>query len=149
MVRMVDIGGKSEVERISVASGRIKLKKSTIDAIRGGNIRKGDVLSCAEIAAILAVKRTPDIIPLCHPINIENVSVSFHMDDDAITAEVTVKSTGKTGVEMEALHGVSTALLTIWDMVKGEEKDESGNYPHTFIENIRVERKEKRELSET
>ncbi len=141
---MVDISEKEDVERIAVASGSIKLKNSTIERIRSGNIKKGDVLGCAETAAILAVKKTPDMIPLCHPISIEAVKVDFSVGDSDIKAAVSVKSVGKTGVEMDALHGLSVALLTIWDMVKSEEKDETGNYPHTWIEAIKVEKKEKK-----
>ena len=144
---MVDISEKEDVERIAVASGSIKLKNSTIEKIKRGNIKKGDVLGCAETAAILAVKKTPDMIPLCHPINIEAVKVDFSIGESDIKAAVSVKLVGKTGVEMDALHGLSVALLTIWDMVKSEEKDETGNYPHTWIEEIRVERKEKRSIS--
>lgn len=145
-VSMVDISDKEDVVRVAVASGRIKLKSSTVEKIKSGTIKKGDVLRCAETAAILAVKKTPDMIPLCHPISIEGVTVEFSITDGDIKAAVSVKSVGKTGVEMDALHGVSVALLTIWDMVKSVEKDETGNYPHTWIEEIRVERKEKRGL---
>jgi cyclic pyranopterin phosphate synthase len=148
-VSMVDISEKEDVERVAVASGKIKLKDSTVEMIKSGDIKKGDVLGCAEIAAILAVKRTPDIIPLCHQIRIESVKVEFTLGDDDITATVSVKSVGKTGVEMDALHGLSVALLTIWDMVKSVEKDETGNYPHTRIEEIKVDKKEKRVISET
>jgi cyclic pyranopterin phosphate synthase len=145
---MVDISAKEAVERISVATGRIKLRKMSIEAIEKGEVKKGDVLGCAQTAAILAVKKTPDMIPLCHPISIEDVNVEFSIDEkergSCIEAKVEVKSVGKTGVEMDALHGVSVALLTIWDMVKSLEKDERGNYPDTMIEEIKVEKKEKR-----
>ena len=144
---MIDISAKGDVERVAVASGRIRLQKSTIEKITSGATRKGNVLGCAEIAAILAVKKTPDVIPLCHQINIENVKVEFEIGEATIKASVFVKSVGKTGVEMDALHGLSVALLTIWDMVKAEEKDETGNYPHTKIEEIQVDKKEKRETS--
>jgi cyclic pyranopterin phosphate synthase len=143
---MVDISAKGEMERVSLASGRIKLQRSTIEKILSGTTRKGNVLETAEIAAILAVKKTPEVIPLCHQINIDKVDVEFSIEEDQIKATVAAKSVGKTGVEMDALHGVSVALLTIWDMVKAEEKDETGNYPHTFIEQIKVEKKEKRAL---
>jgi len=143
---MVDISAKGNVERIAIASGTIRLDPSTIEKIQSGTTRKGNVLGCAEIAAILAVKKTPEVIPLCHQINIEQVAVAFIVGTDRISASVSVKSVGKTGVEMDALHGLSIALLTIWDMVKAEEKDETGNYPHTRIDDIRVEKKEKRPL---
>jgi len=142
-ISMVDISEKEAVERVAVASGRIKLKSSTVERIKSGNIKKGDVLACAEVAAIVAVKKTPEIIPLCHQIPIESVKVEFILGDEDIKARVSVKSVGKTGVEMDALHGLSVALLTVWDMVKSVEKDETGNYPHTRIDEIRVEKKEK------
>ena len=144
---MVDISAKGTVERTAIASGTIHLDPSTIEKMQSGTTRKGNVLGCAEIAAILAVKKTPEAIPLCHQINIEQVAVDFTVGTDRISASVSVKSVGKTGVEMDALHGLSIALLTIWDMVKAEEKDETGNYPHTRIENVRVEKKEKRALA--
>jgi len=143
-MHMVDISEKKDVVRIAVASGRVKLKRSTIEQIKAGTIKKGDVLACAETAAILAVKKTPEMIPLCHYINIDAVNVEFSIGEEEIKAAVSVKSVGKTGVEMDALCGVSVALLTIWDMVKSVEKDETGNYPHTGIVEIRVDKKEKR-----
>jgi len=142
-ISMVDISEKEAVERVAVASGRIKLKSSTVERIKSGNIKKGDVLACAEVAAIVAVKKTPEIIPLCHQVPIESVEVEFALGDEDLKAKVSVKSVGKTGVEMDALHGLSVALLTVWDMVKSVEKDETGNYPHTRIDEIRVEKKEK------
>ncbi len=144
---MVDISAKGVVERTAIASGTIQLDPNTIEKIQSGTTRKGNVLGYAETAAILAVKKTPDVIPLCHQINIERVTVDFVVDADRISASVSVKSIGKTGVEMDALHGLAVALLTIWDMVKVEEKDETGNYPHTRIDEIRVDKKEKRALS--
>jgi cyclic pyranopterin phosphate synthase len=144
---MVDISAKGNVERTAIASGTIRMDPSTIEKIQSGTTRKGNVLGCAEIAAILAVKKTPEVIPLCHQINIEQVAVDFIVGTDKISASVSVKSIGKTGVEMDALHGLSIALLTIWDMVKAEEKDETGNYPYTRIDDIRVEKKEKRALT--
>jgi len=140
---MIDISKKEDVVRVATVSGSIKLKSSTVEKIKSGNIKKGDVLGCAETATILAVKKTPDMIPLCHPISIEAVKVVFSIGESDIKTTVSVKSIGKTGVEMDALHGLSVALLTIWDMVKSEEKDETGNYPHTWIEKIKVDRKEK------
>ncbi len=148
MQRMVDISGKEDMIRTAVASGSIRLNARTIEKVKNREIKKGDVFACAEIAAILAVKRTPEAIPLCHPVNIDAVDVDFRVSDGEITARVTVKSIDKTGVEMDALHGVSVALLTIWDMVKSEEKDETGNYPDTCIERIVVEKKEKKKRVE-
>ncbi len=144
---MVDISGKEAMVRTAVASGSIKLSARTLEKVKRGEIKKGDVFACARIAAILAVKRTPEAIPLCHPVNIDSVDVEFRVGECVINARVTVKSVGKTGVEMDALHGLSVALLTIWDMVKSEEKDETGNYPYTCIERIVVEKKEKKRIS--
>ncbi len=142
-VEMVDISEKKDVVRVAKAEGFIKLKKETVEAIKSGKVPKGDVLTTANISGILAVKKTPEIIPLCHPIPITSVSVEFEVTDEGVKAICTVKSVGKTGVEMEALTGVSVALLTIWDMVKALEKDETGNYPHTSIEYVRVVEKRK------
>ncbi|MDD1739023.1 MAG: cyclic pyranopterin monophosphate synthase MoaC [Methanothrix sp.] len=140
---MVDITDKPPVFRRARATGRIRLQEATIEAIRSGRVKKGDVLATARLAAILAVKDTPRLIPMCHPIAITGLEVSFELSEKRIEALVTVTSVGRTGVEMEALAGVSAALLNVWDMVKYLEKDESGNYPHTAIEEIRVTEKEK------
>ena len=135
---MVDIGHKDTVARKAVALGEIVLGRDTIENIRNGTVEKGNVLSTARIAAILAVKRTPELIPMCHQIPITSVDVDFSIEDEHVSALVEVRSVGRTGVEMEALAGVSMALLTIWDMVKSAEKDSTGNYPLTCIRNIRV-----------
>jgi cyclic pyranopterin phosphate synthase len=140
---MVDIGEKKVVRRKAVASGRIMLGKKSLDAIRSGTVRKGDVLEAAKISAIQAVKSTPDIVPYCHPIPIESVQVDFKVKKDSITCVVEVNAHYRTGVEMEALTGVSAALLTVWDMVKYLEKDEKGQYPSTRITDIKVVTKEK------
>jgi cyclic pyranopterin phosphate synthase len=136
--RMVDISDKKEVKRHAVAVGEIQLKPATIEAIKNKQIEKGAVLETARIASIMAVKQTSFVIPMCHPIPITGIDVRFEINKDSISATVEVRTIGKTGVEMEALHGVSVALLTIWDMVKSGEKDETGNYPFTLIKNIRV-----------
>ncbi len=141
--RMVDISDKRDVARRAVAVGKIKLKPETIEAITKKQIVKGEVLETARIAAIMAVKHTSSVIPMCHQIPITSIDVKFEINIDAIMATVEVKSVGKTGVEMDALNGVSVALLTIWDMVKSEEKDETGNYPFTEIKNISVLEKSK------
>lgn len=145
--RMVDISGKPDAIRRAVASGEIHLQQGTIKAIKNRKIEKGGVLETARIAAVMAVKRTAFIIPMCHTIPITGVDVKFDMDAESVKATVEVKSVGKTGVEMEALHGVSAALLTIWDMVKSLEKDETGNYPFARITNIEVLEKSRIELS--
>jgi len=141
--RMVDIGDKADVSRRAVAAGEIRLKRETLEAVKNRKIVKGEVLETARIAAVMAVKKTPLAIPMCHNIPIMSIDVRFDMGADIITATVEVSSFGKTGVEMEALHGVSVALLTIWDMVKSAEKDATGNYPSTEISNIRVLEKTK------
>jgi len=144
---MVDISEKDVVERIAVAEGKIYLNKKTIEKILKKQIKKGDVLTTAEISAINAVKKTPDLILMCHQIPITNVDVHFEIDEkeNSITAWVKVKAIAKTGVEMEALTGVCIALLTIWDMVKYIEKDEKGQYRTTKINDIRVIEKTKKE----
>ena len=142
-VRMVDITAKGEVIREARATGKIFLKHETLRAIREGTVVKGNVLATAMVAATLAVKETPRLIPMCHTILISGVEVIFKETEDYIRADVFVRSRGQTGVEMEALTGVGIALLTIWDMVKSAEKDEAGQYPLTRIENIRVVEKRK------
>ena len=141
--RMVDITVKDEVARRARAAGRIHLRPETVRAIADGTVVKGNVLATARVAAILAVKETWRTIPMCHPIPIGSVRVDFEVQEDGIEATVEVATTGRTGVEMEALVGVSTALLTVWDMVKSAEKDEGGQYPVTRIDAIRVVEKVK------
>jgi len=142
-IRMIDVSGKEVVHREAEASGRINLKPETIEKIRSVEITKGDPLPAAEIACILAVKKTPDIIPLCHPIPITSVDAEFRIADDHIEARCRVTADYKTGVEMEALTGVTAALLTIWDMVKYLEKDTDGQYPSTVITDVKVTEKRK------
>ena len=141
--RMVDISQKDDSIRRATASGYISLKPATIEAIENNSVKKGNVLSTARIAAVQAVKRTWDIIPMCHQIPITHIDVDFTIADDRVYAYVEVKSVGRTGVEMEALHGTAVALLTVWDMVKSAEKDETGNYPSTVISDIKVVEKVK------
>jgi|GEM_PF-458841 len=139
-LRIIDISKKEVVSRTSIAEGKIVLKKRTIELIKNRKIKKGDVFAVAQIAAIQAVKRTSEIIPLCHNIPIECVEIDFEVNDNdnSVKVRCKVKSTYKTGVEMEALTGVCAALLTIWDMTKYIEKDRYGKYPDTRIEHIRV-----------
>jgi cyclic pyranopterin monophosphate synthase len=141
--QQVDISNKPVAYRRALAEGTIELKSETVDAIKQGSIEKGNVLNTATVAAVLATKQTPSIIPLCHSIPLTSIKVDYSVLDTAITATVEVKSEGKTGVEMEALTGVSVALLTIWDMVKSIEKDTTGNYPVTKLRDIRVLHKSK------
>jgi cyclic pyranopterin monophosphate synthase len=120
--RMVDVGGKAETARRAVATGRITMSPDALAAIRAGDAPKGDVLGTARLAGIMAAKRTGDLIPLCHPLGLEAVSVEFTFEDNAIRAVAAASLTGKTGVEMEAMVAVSTALLTIYDMAKAIDK---------------------------
>ncbi len=142
---MVDISGKKVVERVAIAEGKIRLREESIEAIKKGSVKKGDVLSIAESAALLAIKNTFLVIPHCHPIPVESASLKFSIEDNDIICRCKVKAPYKTGVEMEALHGVTVALLTIWDMVKYMEKNEKGGYPSTRIHGIRVVEKRKEE----
>lgn len=142
-IHMVDVSAKDEIYREATASGKIILRRDTIRAIADGTAIKGNVLATARVAATLAIKDTSRIIPLCHGIPIHGIDIEFEQSEETITARVRVISTGKTGVEMEALTGVSIALLTIWDMVKSAEKDENGQYPVTKIQEIKVEKKRK------
>lgn len=137
-VHMVEVGEKPAVNRSATAKGRIFLNEKTIDLIQKQAIKKGNVLTTAQIAAINAVKNTSNIIPLCHPLGITGIEVDFDIDENSIKTTVSVKCTGQTGIEMEALTGASVALLTIWDMVKSVEKDENGQYPTTRIAEIKV-----------
>ncbi|MEA3342553.1 MAG: cyclic pyranopterin monophosphate synthase MoaC [archaeon] len=145
-INMVDISSKKDIKRTATARGKIYLKESTIETIRDGKIQKGDIFPVSEIAAINAVKETPHLIPLCHNIPLSKADVDFEVADDHITAKVTVTSTAKTGVEMEALIGANICLLNIWDMVKYLEKDDMGQYPNTRITDIKVTEKKKEEI---
>lgn len=120
--RMVDVGGKPATARRAVATGRITMSPQALAAIRDGSAPKGDVLAAARIAGIMAAKRTGELIPLCHPLGLEAVSVDFDFEDAAIRATATASLTGRTGVEMEAMTAVSIALLTIYDMGKSVDK---------------------------
>ncbi|NYT04758.1 MAG: cyclic pyranopterin monophosphate synthase MoaC [Methanomicrobiales archaeon] len=142
-VRMVDVTEKSDVSRKATAEGRIFLRSETLAAIRSGSVVKGNVLATARVAAIQAVKETSRLIPMCHPLPVGGVSVDFREEPGCIVATVSVRTYGRTGVEMEALTGVSVGLLTVWDMVKSAEKDAEGQYPETRIEGIRVTEKRK------
>jgi len=140
---MVNITEKPIVKRVAEAEGKIWLQSKTIEKIRDGLVNKGDVFSAANVAGIQAAKRTWESIPLCHFIPLSQVNVSFSVSEAFIAARCRVVSDYKTGVEMEALEGATTALLTIWDMVKYLEKDEAGQYPYTKIGDIRVLKKKK------
>ncbi len=122
--RMVDTSPKSDTEREAVARGRVIMKPSTLQQVRVAGLKKGDVLAVARVAGIMAAKKTPDLIPLCHPILIDNISVGFDLSaNDSVGITATAKSTSKTGVEMEALVAASVSALTIYDMCKSVDKD--------------------------
>jgi cyclic pyranopterin phosphate synthase len=143
---MVDVSRKPEVFRQATARGTIKLKAGTVQLIKKGKIKKGDIFSLAKAAGILAAKKTSELLPLCHPLPLTSIDVNVDtINESTVAVEATVKASAKTGVEMEALTAVSTALLTIWDMTKQYEKDNRGQYPTTVMSDIRVLRKEKQE----
>jgi len=131
---MVNVSEKSETKRVAIARGTIKMKKETVSLIKDGLIKKGDVLSVAQVGGIMGVKKTSDLIPMCHNIFITGSDINFNIGEDEIEIEATVSTVGKTGVEMEALTAVTTAALTIYDMCKAADKD-------MVIENIRLIKK--------
>ena len=144
-VRQADISDKPVVFRKATATGRILLSRKTLRLIKNGKLEKGDPIAISKTMAILAVKKTPEMLALCHPLRIEHVEVVEKLLEDSIEATVTVSAHEKTGVEMEALTAVGVALLNIWDVVKGYEKDRAGQYPTTRIEGVRVVEKVKRD----
>ena len=123
-VHMVDVGGKPDTERVATAKGKVRMKPETLRLIAEQGLPKGDVLTTAQVAGIMGAKRTPDLIPLCHPLLLTKVDVEFEIDsvESEIEVTATVRTRGKTGVEMEALTAVSIAALTIYDMAKAVEK---------------------------
>lgn len=120
--RTVDVGAKAETQREAVARGRITMSHEAATAIRDGLVKKGDVLSVARVAGIMAAKKTSDLIPLCHPLALTKITLDLVPDDAGVTATATVALTGRTGVEMEAITAVSVALLTVYDMAKALDK---------------------------
>ncbi|MCA9858805.1 MAG: cyclic pyranopterin monophosphate synthase MoaC, partial [Thermomicrobiales bacterium] len=132
---MVDVGGKEVTSRRAVATGFVRMQPETVELIREGRAKKGDVLAVAQVAAIMAAKKTSDLIPMCHPLMLTKVAVSFAIEPDGIGIEATVETRGQTGVEMEALTAVSGAALTIYDMVKAVDRGMT-------IEGIGVQEKE-------
>lgn len=131
---MVNVSEKDETKRVAIAKGLIKMKKETVALIKDGLIKKGDVLSVAQIGGIMGVKKTSDLIPMCHNIFITGSDINFNIGEEEIEIEATVSTVGKTGVEMEALTAVTTAALTIYDMCKAVDKD-------MVIENVRLIKK--------
>jgi len=121
-MKMVDVGGKERTERIAVATGRVRMMPSTLDRVRRGKVEKGDVIAAARLAGVMAAKRTPDLVPLCHPIALSAVSVDVTPSRGALQIRAEVKTVDRTGVEMEALTAVSAAALTIYDMLKSVDR---------------------------
>ena len=123
--KMVDVGEKSVTVRTAVAAGRVLVNRQTFDLIKSGGMKKGDVLTVAQVACVMGAKRTPDLIPMCHPILIDGIDLELHLDEVRCSVEITasVSCAGRTGVEMEALTAVSTAALTVYDMCKAVQKD--------------------------
>lgn len=124
--RMVDVGGKPDTERVAVAQGEVHMLPATLALIRAGSLKKGDVLTVAQLAGVMAAKKTADLIPLCHPLALTHIEVVLSLQESetwqGVEIKATVRTTGKTGVEMEALTAVSVAALTIYDMAKAVEK---------------------------
>jgi len=139
---MVDVGAKPDQRRIAIASGRISMSREAFEAIRDGNLKKGDALGVARVAGIMAAKRTSDLIPLCHPISLTKVEVTCALDEEASAVDITSRAecVGKTGVEMEALTAVSVAALTVYDMAKAIDK-------HMVIGPVELVSKEKKEVT--
>lgn len=121
-MKMVDVGGKERTERIAVATGRVRMLPATLDRVRRGKVEKGDVIAAARLAGVMAAKRTPDLVPLCHPIALSAVSVDVTPARGALQIRAEVKTVDRTGVEMEALTAVSAAALTIYDMLKSVDR---------------------------
>jgi cyclic pyranopterin phosphate synthase len=144
---MVDVSDKDVVLRQAETRGFLRLQPQTLVAIRAGKIKKGDPFAFAEAAGMLAVKKTSELIPHCHPLPIEAANLDFAVTEKGVEVRCRVKATARTGVEMEALLGVTMALNTIWDMVKYLEKDDQGQYPITCITDVRVVNKSKAALS--
>jgi cyclic pyranopterin phosphate synthase len=134
--RMVDVGHKPETERTAVARGEVQMLPETLRLVREGNLKKGDLVATAELAGVMAAKKTHDLIPLCHPLPIHHISVAIEFDDDlpGVTITAKVRTSGKTGVEMEALTAVSVASLTVYDMAKAVDR-------RMVIDEIRLEEK--------
>ena len=133
-MKMVDVGDKEKTARVAIASGRIAMAPATVRRIRSGKVEKGDVLAAARLAAVMATKRTPDVIPLCHPIAISGVEVRISLRAGAVEIETEVKTVDRTGVEMEALMAVCAAALTIYDMLKSVDRG-------MVIERVQLEHK--------
>ncbi|MBE2252175.1 MAG: cyclic pyranopterin monophosphate synthase MoaC [Myxococcus sp.] len=121
-MKMVDVGAKAKTERVAVARGRLRMSSQALTAIRERTVEKGDVLAAARVAAIMGAKKTPDLVPLCHPISLSGVEVDLSVGSVGVDIKVTVKTVERTGVEMEALTAVSAAALTVYDMLKSTDR---------------------------
>jgi cyclic pyranopterin phosphate synthase len=143
MAKMVDVGDKEVVKREATAEGLLVLKKSTVEAVASGTVKKGDVVTASKLAGIQAAKSTSSILPLCHQVPLTSAEVEVVPGVDRLRCRCTVKANYRTGVEMEALVGVTVALLNAWDMVKYLEKDAAGQYPDARIIDVRVVSKRK------
>jgi len=143
---MIDITHKNVSFREAIAEGVIYLSSETIKRIKEGNIEKGDPIVIAKLAAIQAVKKTSDLLPLCHPIKVTGVDIEHIILDNGIKLRISVRTTEKTGVEMEALTGLLIGLATIWDVVKKYEKDKLGQYPRTSISEVKIIKKVKQDF---
>ena len=132
--RMVDVSGKDVTDRTATASGRVLVSAEVVALLRGGGVPKGDALSVARVAGIMGAKQTPALIPLCHPLDVSGVTVDLAVEDDAVAITATVRTSGRTGVEMEALTAVAVAGLTVVDMVKAVDK-------RAVITDVRLESK--------
>jgi cyclic pyranopterin monophosphate synthase len=143
MARQRDIGAKPKVARRAVAEGFLTVAPATVKAVRGGRVEKGDPIAAGELAGLLAMKRTPELIPHCHAVALTSSRVELTVGPRGIRARAEAEAVDRTGVEMEALVGASVALLTAWDMVKYLEKDDRGLYPRTSLGPIRVVTKRK------
>ena len=123
--KMVDVGEKPPTRRTATAAARVLVNENTFALIRSGGMKKGDVLTVAQVAGVMGAKHTPDLIPMCHPIWMDGIDLSLHLDEQrcAVEIQATVSCDGRTGVEMEALTAVSTAALTVYDMCKAVQKD--------------------------
>ena len=133
-MKMVDVSGKERTERVAVATARLRMQPATVERIRSGKVEKGDVLAAARLAGVMAAKRTPDLVPLCHPIALTGVTVEVTLDDGGASIRTEVKTLDRTGVEMEALTAAAAAALTIYDMVKSVDRG-------MVIESVQLEHK--------
>jgi len=143
MPRMIDVSDKKVVRRTATAEGVLILKESTVKAIVSGSVKKGDVVAASKLAGIQGAKATATTLPLCHQIPLTSIEIEMTPKKEGLRGRCTVSADYKTGVEMEALVGVTVALLNAWDMVKYLEKDKAGQYPETRIADVRVLRKQK------